>query len=259
MASEQLDYAAVILVLTFLAYSAWSDWRTREVTNRVWMILAPSGVALTLLRILPTHNWTLYLGWGLIMGVMTLISFTLFYLGLWGGADSKAFLSLGLILPWPPRAPDPWLGIRLPVFPLTVLNNTILLSTSAVFYILARNIAWKAFHHQSLFQGFAHESRWKKLLALLVSYKVKKEKLQGKRFLSLAEESEAEESGGTPPPKRSFKFQIKEAPPIERWEELPEEVWVTPQPPLMVFIFLGTAAALWLGDLLLWLIAQFFP
>ncbi|MBE0511894.1 hypothetical protein IBX38_02455, partial [Candidatus Bathyarchaeota archaeon] len=45
--NEMLDAARVAVCLAFLTYASWSDYRTREVSNMVWAILAPSALALT--------------------------------------------------------------------------------------------------------------------------------------------------------------------------------------------------------------------
>lgn len=259
MMFEYFDYLAISISLTLLCYSSWSDWRTREVTNAVWLILAPIGATLTFFRIFQTQNWMLYLLWALIIGVITAVSLMLFYFGLWGGADSKAFICLSLLFPWPPTAFKPLLGIQLPLFPFTILNDTLLLSISAILYILAKNIIWKISNQQSIFERFENEPSTKKILALLAGYKVKKEKLQ-KHHLTLLERFTVEKENKIIS-KWSFELKIEEENGKEepKFEQLPEEVWVSPQIPMMIFITLGTITAILGGDLLLWLIAQVIP
>ncbi len=38
----------VAITAAFLLYSSWSDYKTREVSNRVWAIYAPIAITLTL-------------------------------------------------------------------------------------------------------------------------------------------------------------------------------------------------------------------
>jgi len=249
---EYLDYIAIIVCLTFLGYASWSDWRTREVTNCVWLILMPVGVVLTALHLLQSP-WTLYAVWALIVGLVAVISIVLFYFGFWGGADFKAFVTLSIFFPWSPAAIKPLLTVQMPFFPFpfTILTNTLILSVSVVLYILARNVTWKVSNQRNLFEGFENESTQRKLLALLVSYKVKKEELGGRHHFFLAENRPA---GGGESPRHSFKIQTEENLDSATLKGLPAEVWVTPQLPLIIFMTLGTAAALFLGDFLLCLL-----
>ena len=247
---EYLGYIAISVSLILLGYASWSDWRTREVTNYVWLVLAPVGAVLTFLRIFLLQAPVLYAVWALIVGLVAVISIALFYFGFWGGADFKAFVTLSLLFPWSPSAITPLLTVQMPFFPFTILINTLFLSMSVVIYVLAKNIAWKVPNRRSLFEGFENESTPRKILALLVGYKVKKEKLGGQHHFFLAESHPTGDGEG---PKHCFKIQTEECNSVSL-EELPAEVWVTPQLPMMIFLTLGTATALFLGDFLLWLL-----
>ncbi len=254
MMIEYLDYVAIFIGLTLLCYSSWSDWRTREVSNNVWLILAPVGAVITFSRIILLQNWILYINWALIVGIITAVSLMLFYFGLWGGADSKAFISLSLIFPWPPTAFKPWLGIQLPFFPITILIDTLILSLSAVIFVLMKNICWKISNKHYLFERFENEPLTKKALALLVGYKIKKEKL-GKHHLSILERVVDEDDKSLS--KWNFEYQIEEENGGEpKYEKLPDEVWVSPQIPMMIYITLGLITALFFGDILLGIIAH---
>jgi archaeal preflagellin peptidase FlaK len=45
--NQILDGARIILCLSFLVYASWSDYKTREVSNKVWAALGPLALGLT--------------------------------------------------------------------------------------------------------------------------------------------------------------------------------------------------------------------
>jgi len=91
-----LGLIAIIGSSVSLSYAALQDYKTREVTNWVWvggLVLLP----LTLLRI----NFA---GLTVIYGLQLLTTFVVvllgFRLGILGGADGKAILLLAITYPW---------------------------------------------------------------------------------------------------------------------------------------------------------------
>ncbi len=241
-----LELSAITITLAFLAYASWLDWRFREVDDKVWLIYGPVGASLTLGRLF-LAGFPSPLLWAVSLAIALGLALALYYGGLWGGADSKALICLALTLPTYPLFANPILGLWLIVFPLTVVFNAFLLSLLTIAYILLRNLAYKL-SGGKLFEGFEAEPPWKKFLALLTSFKVKREKLTGNPALTLAEK--AFEKGRT----WIFRLQIGESG-VEDVGKLPEEVWVTPQLPFLLFLTLGVAVALTLGDLALTLIS----
>jgi archaeal preflagellin peptidase FlaK len=101
MASLQiiLTTARVVLSLVFLLYASWSDYKTREVSNRVWMFFAPLALLLSVAEMLLFSQTKLF-GFGLSFVVTTVIALLLFYAGAFGGADSKALICIALALPF---------------------------------------------------------------------------------------------------------------------------------------------------------------
>ena len=91
--------AKIIISLIFLLYASWSDYKTREVSNRVWVFYAPIALILSLTEIL-IYDSSLLPFFGLSVGLTVLIAFLLFYSGGFGGADSKAFMCIALALPF---------------------------------------------------------------------------------------------------------------------------------------------------------------
>jgi preflagellin peptidase FlaK len=92
----------VILSLAFLTYASWRDYKTREVSNRVWAIYAPLALLLTIFELFFfEHDLLLKLSFfGLSFGITAAFAIILFYSGGFGGADSKALMCIALALPF---------------------------------------------------------------------------------------------------------------------------------------------------------------
>src|SRR3990170_8071152 len=91
--------ANITLSLSFLLYASWSDYKTREVSNRVWIIYAPLALSLSLAGFLlfdPSRLPFFIFSFG----VTAAIAVLLFYTGGFGGADSKALMCIALALPF---------------------------------------------------------------------------------------------------------------------------------------------------------------
>src|SRR4030066_2233184 len=95
--------ANITLSLGFLLYASWSDYKTREVSNRVWAIYAPIALSLSLAGLLLFEPSQLPF-YGLSFGVTAGLALILFYAGGFGGADSKALMCIALALPFAPIA-----------------------------------------------------------------------------------------------------------------------------------------------------------
>ena len=95
--------ASILVSLGVLFYSSWSDYKTREVSNRVWVIYAPIALGLTLAELFLFEPSKL-LFFGISVGVTVGLALLLFYAGGFGGADSKALMCIALALPFAPLA-----------------------------------------------------------------------------------------------------------------------------------------------------------
>ena len=245
---QLLEAASLTLTLVLLTYASWSDWKSREVSDRVWVVLASSGGFLTALRMLLWSRPEPLL-WGLGLALLTVFASALYYVGFLGGADSKALICLGLALPELPSFLDPLLGVWIVFLPFTIVFNTFLLAALTVLYVALRNLCYWA-RRGKIFDGFEGEPLRRKVVAFLVAYKVCRRRLLGNPGLSLAEEIS---NGGR---RWNFRLRIVEEP-VNSLEGLPSEVWVTPQLPLLVFITLALIVSLILGDLVLQIIVWF--
>jgi len=264
--NQILDGLRVLLSLSFLMYASWSDWKKREVSNRVWAVLAPLALLFTSVQyIIFRGDLLLYI---VSVAVTSSLAVVLFYAGAFGGADAKALMCLSLALPQYPThffSAFATFTVTLPVsplFPITVFSNSVLLAASTVVYTLLRNLVWKLETGSKLFEGFEKESFGRKLLALLTGYKVDVTKLERHGYVYPLEDIDVIEGDQTDRkllvmPKDENREQI-----VERISEavrtgkIQNEIWVTPGLPMLIFITVGLLVALVFGDIV-WIILGF--
>jgi len=256
----------VALTLSFLLYSSWNDYKTREVSNRVWMIFAPLAFALTLAEIL-LYSAERLPWFGLVLGVMTAFALLLFYAGGFGGADSKALICIALALPFFPESlmtpifAEGLSPIAQNIFPFTIFSNSVLVAAASVIVMLLINAKQRITTGKHVFEGsLATESLWKKILVLMTGYKVPLAKLEEKWHVYPMEDI-AEYSNET-----SLKRKLVIMPKDEGREEIVERlsravasgkidsnVFATPGLPMLIFITVGLIISLILGDIV-WLL-----
>lgn len=256
-----LEGLRAFLTISFFIYASWSDYKTREVSNTVWAVLAPPTFALTVLQFLMFHPELLqtYL---LSFTITSALALVLFYAGAFGGADAKAFMCLALALPvYPEHILQPLHGFIPLLFPLTVFTNAVLLAALSVFYTLFRNLLWKSKVKKGLFEGLEHESFSHKMLALITGYKVKISKLRETDHLYPLEDTYADETDGRRRKLLMFPKDEERQEIVERISEaageggLQNEVWTTPGLPMLIFITVGLVIALVWGDIV-WIILR---
>jgi hypothetical protein len=296
---DDLVYLAEAVALTAgLGYAAYADWRSREVSDRLWLLMAlvgsflailgatPNGVrsmllfalvaALVLEHLVP---WDvpveklhpdlpgilelvvyvgvllvlLAVGWapgigpeGLPLGVIAvyvtvLLARGLFEVGLlYGGADAKALMVAGLLIPigsttlvsLPLSASAP-----LAVFPfsLTVLMNSALFAIVVPLWLLVRNVRRGEFELGRGFTGFRidveelpHHFVW----------------IRDPTFpSSLTDEEKEVETAEEDQSLRERQRSELRAAGVAR-------IWVTPQIPFVILLAAGAIAGLLLGNLL---------
>ncbi len=254
---EIFDAVRVLLCLAFFIYASWSDLQKREVSNTVWVLMAPSAFTLTFLQSLIFFPSMLRV-YALSFAITSAVSVALFYAGAFGGADAKALICLSLALPYPVQSLPP-LNFVSPLFPLTVFSNAVLLAASTVLYTLTRNLIWKHRTGKKLFEGLQTQSIGRKLLTALCGYKVSISELRNKKHAYPLEDVRTAETGETERRLLVFPTEEKKKEIIKRILEAKEEmkpaneVWITPGLPLLVFITAGLILALTLGDII-WLV-----
>jgi len=260
---ETLFAAARITVsLGFLLYASWSDYKTREVSNRVWAVYAPIALVLSLVELLLYNPANLPL-FGLSFGVTAVIAILLFYTGGFGGADSKALMCIALALPFSTGAVFPNLSplgespLAQNLFPLTIFSNGVLFAAATGIYMLFYNIVWHTRRSKKFFEGtLTKESLGKKLLVLITGHRVDLQKLKETWHIYPMEDVQEENSEN--PPKRSLMVVPKDEGRDEIVARLSKaaesgkidhHVWATPGLPMLIFITVGLVFALLFGDI----------
>ncbi len=260
--------AKVALSLAFLLYASWSDYRTREVTNRVWVVYAPIALALSIAELLLYDSAMLPL-FGLSVGVTVAIAVLLFYSGGFGGADSKALMCIALALPFAPTLlfmPVLASGVSplsQNIFPFTIFSNSVLVAVFSCVALLLYNIFWRVKTGKKLFEAtLASEPFWKKILVLVTGHRVSIAKLKAKWHIYPLED--LSEESGVDAVKRKLVvvprdegrddivarlFKAVEAGTIDA------NVWASPGLPMLIFVTIGLVIALFFGDIV-WILVS---
>jgi preflagellin peptidase FlaK len=258
---QVLDGARTGIVVLFLIYASWSDHKSREVSDRVWLLLAPLSFALTYTE-LSLYEPSQLITYGLCFGLTTAFAMVLYYSGGFGGADAKALMCLALALPfYPENLLTPLAGRPSPIstsfFPVTVFSNSVLFAALTAVGILLYNVYSRLRSQQPLFEGdHKNESQGKKILVLITGYKVSIGKLKEKWHVYPMEDVEENADGGLNRklvimPKDEGRDEI-----VERLDKaiqngsMKDKVWATPGLPMLIFVTAGLIVALFVGDII---------
>ena len=254
-----LDLAALLMTVGVFIAASLSDLKTREISNKFWLVYGPAAVLVFALRLIFAPDALPILA--VSAGATIVVAFLLFQFSVMGGADSKALMCLGLALPVSPNFLAPlWQPpfVFYP-FPIAILVNSFLLSIGSAVFLLARNLFQRASAGRGLFQGFERESILRKILVMLTSYKTSFNSLQSKVYLYPAEEVSVVDSK----PIRQFHLVASAAEErdkllsgLESFKEqgmFSDGVWVTPGLPHLVFLTASLLVTFVVGDLMMWL------
>ncbi|MEM0008103.1 MAG: A24 family peptidase C-terminal domain-containing protein [Candidatus Bathyarchaeia archaeon] len=263
-----IEATKIGLTTFFLFYASWSDYKTREVSNNVWVLFAPPAFALTFAELF-LFDLDALIFYGLCFGLTSAFAIILFYAGGFGGADAKALMCLALAFPfYPLELLKPLMGEASPImkmfFPVTVFSNSVILAALTAVYLLFHNLLWRIRTGNPLFEGEQREaSIGKRLLILATGYKVPIKKLKEKWHIYPLEDVENTEEGEV---KRKLlvlpKDEEREAI-VKRLEnaieagKISEKVWATPGLPMLIFMTAGLVLALVYGDVV-WALVRLF-
>jgi len=205
-----------------LLYTSFLDVKKREVPDKVWILFSILGIIL---------NYSQYeiISYLLSLGITAAISFSLYFLGFYGGADAKALVTLSLLLPYYPANYS-----FHTIAPIITLTNGIFITLTLPLSFLLIN-AFKIIKGEKIFEGFEEEGKLRKLIAIILGFRSKKVR----RFMFPLEK---EEEG-----KRKFDFKL-----LGWYSDYvkEEDKWVTPAIPLLVFISLGFLFMILFGDII---------
>jgi preflagellin peptidase FlaK len=251
---QLVELVAILVSIFFFSLGSIFDLRTREVDNWVWLVYGPIGLALTIVRLFLDPS-TLFLTL-VSIALTTLLSFGLFYFGLFGGADAKAVICLGLTLPLIPTVFTPILGYVHPFFPVVALIMGYLCSAALTVWFGLGNLLTYLTQGKRLFEGLEGEAWSKKALASVLGYPTDPSKLRSTFYLYPMEEVLMDGDR----PRRTLKlYQNAETDREPLVSELSDSltklgfkgrVWVTPGLPMLLFILIGMIITLALGDVI---------
>jgi len=257
--------ASIAVSIIVLVYSSWRDYKSREVSNKVWAIYAPIALALTLPQLILFDSADLIL-YAVCFGVTSGIALLLFYAGGFGGADAKAFMCIAIALPFAPvTLIHPLIYPASPtsmlIFPITIFSNSVLFAAATGVYMIIRNVVWHKKTKTPMFTGtLAGESWGKKLVVLITGYRINVSKVKEKWHIFPMEDID-DTTGDLKRklvliPKDEGRDQI-----VERLQnavdagKISSYVWATPGLPMLIFVTAGLIVALFVGDLV-WLIVR---
>jgi preflagellin peptidase FlaK len=259
---ELLTTIRISVSIGFLFFASWSDYKTREVSNLVWVIYGPVALSLSFVGLLVYEPSRLPF-FGLSFGVTTAIAILLFYSGGFGGADSKALMCLALALPFstekliPPLLPNGASPLAQNIFPLTIFSNAVLFAAASCIYLLLYNLAWHRKTGRKIFEGtLAKESALKKLAVFITGRRVPIDQLKAKWHVYPMEDIENTDNENQP--KRKLIILPKDEGRNEIITRLSNAidtgkidfyVWTTPGLPMLIFVTIGLLIALLFGDL----------
>jgi len=232
----------------FLVASSFFDYRDRRVPNLVFILFAVAASTITLIDVYFSSDILAQLGKLLLyVAVSFTLFYVVFYLGLFGGADAKILMALSIIMPWPPKLTARTVfAPSLPIFSISIFNNTLLASILTVPYALISNIRWRRRTGRRFFENLESESPLKKMTALVLCIKTEKSRIKPYDMV-------AEESGKITLLKKVREEDLTE----EELKNLPEDVFVTFSIPMVIFITIGFTISIFLGDLVIFLVMTF--
>jgi preflagellin peptidase FlaK len=137
-----------LLAVPVFGWAALRDARTRRVPNETWYPLVAVGVVALgwdLWAAAPAARSLLLLRTGVSLGLVVPIAYGLWWLGGFGGADTKALMTVAVLLPvyptyYLPTVALPVVSSAAGVFSLTVLANGVLLGAAYPLAVAARNL-----------------------------------------------------------------------------------------------------------------------
>ncbi len=225
----------ILISGTMLGIASFFDIRTREISNKLWLAFLPFSTLVTLLTIATdvTQIPLIITSIAITSGIALLI----FYLGLYGGADAKALISLAIAHPTASIPP-----LYTPMLPLSTLTNSLLLMVLSTPIALIKNIYWKTTTQQALFDGLEHEALWRKIAALFLCVKVSKASIKPYHMIA---EQQLEEGVS----QLTLFQQIVDEDTIVN-EKVPDFVFIAYSLPMLPFILAGYLISLTIGDLI---------
>lgn len=229
-----------------LAIASILDLKNREIPDKVWAIFGGMGAFIMILELSDSSSplrqggsipSAFMIQYTLGIALMSAIGYATYRTGLFGGADPKALVAIAVILPVFDSA------FMIHGFTaLTVLSNALIISMSGMLYNVVRNTI-SVTRGIPIFEGIS-ENRIKKALAFAVGFYSN----SSGKFLFAMEEHD--EDG-----RKKFRFNPSS---YDEFETDTRKRWVTQALPFILYIGMGFAVMLFVGDLLALLVRLMF-
>ncbi|MEM3383472.1 MAG: A24 family peptidase C-terminal domain-containing protein [Nitrososphaerales archaeon] len=220
----------LFVCILMLIYASYSDWKTREVDDKLWIISSFIGITINLIDLSFQFEIKLLMLVIISISLISLISFIFYYIGFFGGADMKALIAIALIIPvyYPSKYIHPFTSL------ISLTNGAFLtLILPLIFFIMNMT---RILRGKKIFSGFESEKIWKKFLVCFLGYRVSNVKKE-QFFMSLQKNING---------KKVFHISL-----LKDEEFISgQDVWVTPGIPLLIFITFGFLLTITFGDLL---------
>lgn len=249
---------SLTLILTY-TFASYYDIKTREVPDKLWIAPITIGVPILIYDVMYNASLHNIVFTSLSVILSALLAIILFYQGFFGGADAKAIICAGILMPRYPFSFQklPLIGVtplQLFSMPLTILANAAVLTLTLPIIFLIKNVLWKV-KHKELFNGI-QSSMLKKMLMLLIGYKI--ETSEFIRKLDFYHPLEYPRKLDKVREIKLFQRLVNN----EKFLKLKNEIignykdrmydkyiWVTPLLPFMVYLTIGAVVSIIIGDL----------
>lgn len=226
---EFIGIFRLIVGISILSYASYTDMRTRQASNVLWILMGSIGAILLVIQYFtPGFDNPYYL---LFIPFMIGLFFAFFQLRLiFGGADAKALMAIAILAPLEPSIEQfpIWKGSVMP-FSWSIFSNSIIMFMFIPLGFLIFNIA----------------KRNIKFPYALLGYKTNLQKAREKFVWPLEKIVDGQ---------RKFAYMPKEYDADDEFEEFEkngiDEVWVTPKIPFMIPLLIGFIFAFIFGDIL---------
>ena len=245
------SYLKVVIALGCLLVASYQDYKTREIEDYVWIVLGIIGGVLTGVELFLIGSITLVIVVIISFLIASGLGLILYKFGLVGGADTKALMTLGIVLPYYPLIDIKPIFPVYPTFVISIFENSVLLSASMVLYYFVKNLLL-VMRGEKLFSD--EISTIRKLILLLTCskydvYSTDWTKVFPIEFVDFS----------VNPPKKVYSFihdvsvDVDAKSLIRGYEKgyLERRIWATAGLPMIIFFTLGLIVSLLLGDLVL--------
>ncbi len=229
---EEIHILKIIIALLFLIEASRRDLKERLISNKLWVYMVAIFIPLNIIEyVIKPFNLIFAIAQFLFVSIF---SYAVYWLGLYGGADAKALMSLAFAFPtYPKFYMFPILSTGLGIFAFSTLANSVIVAPALVLIILIKNVLNRDLEFPYCLIGYKKdidEIKFHNLLERVENGKI----VRGLRGIE-AEEEEIE---------KLKKKGVK-------------KVWVTPALPFICFITAGFIVAVFVGDIMYYFISLF--